>query len=53
VLLQQIENKFGGWVSCIIMEEQNRNPSNWTVEKLLDSIDSLLKIKKVAKKFPY
>uniref|UniRef100_A0A914NKS2 CCHC-type domain-containing protein n=1 Tax=Meloidogyne incognita TaxID=6306 RepID=A0A914NKS2_MELIC len=44
-LIQQIENKFGGWVSCIIMEEQNRNPSNWTVEKLLDSIDRHLKIK--------
>uniref|UniRef100_A0A914MNZ3 CCHC-type domain-containing protein n=1 Tax=Meloidogyne incognita TaxID=6306 RepID=A0A914MNZ3_MELIC len=44
-LIQQVENKFGGWVSCIIMEEQNRNPTDWNIEKLLDSVDRHLKIK--------
>nr|CAD2200847.1 unnamed protein product [Meloidogyne enterolobii] len=44
-LLQQIENKFGGWASCVILEEQNKNPTNWTINRLLDSIDKHLKIK--------
>ncbi|KAL7071027.1 hypothetical protein ACQ4LE_009907 [Meloidogyne hapla] len=44
-VIQQIETKFGGWVSCILLEEQNRNSTDWDVEKLLNSIDVNLKIK--------
>nr|CAD2207940.1 unnamed protein product [Meloidogyne enterolobii] len=43
-LIQQIENKFGGWVSCTILEEQSKNPK-WTVECLLEAINKSLRIK--------